>query len=148
MLKRYETTVQTPEGKTLKCLQVQIMREGKDPLVAQFGGIALERRETVALKDDAQLPYWLLNKRSELLTRLLKDECELCGSRGSVQIHHIRKLADLKKKGRAGRPAWMEKMVAMKRKTLAVCHECHCNIHSGRPTRVNQSLESRIHGNM
>ncbi len=136
MLRKYETTVQTPEGRTLKCLEVQIKREGKDPLVARFGGIALERKENIALKDDAQLPPWLLNTRSELLIRMLKDECEVCGSKRRIQVHHIRKMADVKKRGRRERPAWMETMVAMKRKTLVVCHECHCRIHAGRPTRA------------
>ncbi len=136
MRRKYEATVQTPMGKTLKCLEVQIKREGKNPLIARFGGIALERTENIALKDESQVP-WLLNARTEILTRLLKDACELCGSKQAIQVHHIRKMADLKKKGRKDRPAWMEKMAAMKRKTLVVCLECHTNIHAGRPTRAN-----------
>lgn len=147
MLRKYEATVQTSDGKTLKCLEVKVPREGKDPLVARFGGIALERKENIALRDEMQVP-WLLNSRTEILKRMLADECELCGSRQDIQVHHIRKLADLKKKGRSERPHWMEVMVAMKRKTLVVCQECHYNIHAGRPTRAKKSLESRIHGNM
>lgn len=136
MLKKYEATVEIPGGRTLKCLEVKIERDGKDPLIARFGGIALERKENIALKDDAQTPPLLLNHRSELLTRMLANECDLCGSKRNIQIHHIRKMADLKKKGRKERPAWMETMVAMKRKTLIVCRECHWNIHAGRPTRA------------
>lgn len=148
MLRKYQTTVEMPDGKILKCLEVKIEREGKAPLIARFGGIALERKEDVALKDDARIPPWLLNARNEILKRMLANECELCGSRRNIQVHHIRKMADLKKRGRRERPAWMETMIAMKRKTLVVCRECHYDIHAGRPTRAKESLESRIHGNM
>ena len=37
---------------------------------------------------------------NEIVQRLLADECELCGSKENVEVHHIRKLADLKIKGR------------------------------------------------
>lgn len=136
MLRKYEATVEMPDKRTLQCLEVRIEREGKTPLTARFGGIALERQEKIALKDDAQTPPWLLNGRTEILKRMLANECELCGSRRNIQVHHIRKVANLKKKGEKERPAWMETMVAMKRKTLVVCRDCHWDIHSGRPIRA------------
>ena len=63
------------------------------------------------------------------------------------------KLADLKVKGRREKPVWIQRMAALKRKTLVVCEYCHHAIHAGKPTRDRVkidkigSLESRILGN-
>jgi predicted HNH restriction endonuclease len=46
-----------------------------------------------------------------------------------VQVHHIRKLAELDKSG-TPRPPWMEIMVKKRRKTLVVCATCHDHIHT------------------
>src|SRR5271157_5399349 len=43
--------------------------------------------------------------RAELITRLMADTCELCGSREEIQIHHVRKFANLNVKGRRERPS-------------------------------------------
>ena len=48
-----------------------------------------------------------------------------------VQVHQIRKLADLEKPG-PERPEWMSLMARRRRKTLVVCGPCHADIH-GRP---------------
>jgi group II intron reverse transcriptase/maturase len=48
---RYKTTVQTNEG-TRKVLQIKMEREGKKPLVAQWGGISLKRRADTILEDN------------------------------------------------------------------------------------------------
>ena len=60
-------------------------------------------------------------RRKELITRLLADRCEICERTGNVQVHHIRKLADLDKSGHADRPAWAAIMAKRRRKTLVVC---------------------------
>lgn len=70
--------------------------------------------------------------RTELIKRLTADTCELCGSRKDIEVHHIRKLADLKVKGKSAPPAWVQIMAARQRKTLVVCRECHTAIHNGR----------------
>ena len=56
----------------------------------------------------------------------------LCGSTDKIEVHHIRKLADLEQKGKSERPDWMKKMAARHRKTLVVCLECHHKIQYGR----------------
>ena len=43
--------------------------------------------------------------------------------------------ADLKKKGQAEVPKWVQIMSARKRKTLVVCRECHVAIHNGNITK-------------
>ena len=84
---------------------------------------------------------------AELVQRLLADECELCGSRESVQVHHVRALKDLSRPGRSEKPLWVRVMAGRRRKTLVVCHVCHRAIHDGRPTRRRKdakTLESRM----
>jgi len=127
--KRYETTVETPDGPR-KVLQVTVEREGgKKPLVAQWGGISLARK-TKAVLNDQIAPLW--GDRSELEKRLLADTCELCGSREQVEVHHIRALKDLQHKGQGKRPRWVQIMAARRRKTLVTCRKCHNDIHAGR----------------
>lgn len=73
--------------------------------------------------------------RSELVTRLRADRCEVCGTEGDCEVHHVRKLADLRQRwaGRKEKPLWVRQMIALRRKTLVVCHRCHQAIHNGRP---------------
>ena len=68
----------------------------------------------------------------EVVKRLLAGRCELCGVQGTIQVHHIRKLADLHRPGRREKPAWMKLMAMRRRKTLVVCRPCHEEIHAGR----------------
>ena len=135
MSQKYEATISTPEG-TRKVLECRVKREGKPDRVARFGGIARKRQPTAVINDQ---PWMVFSKRVELLKRLEADECELCGSTDDVEVHHIRKLADLTKKGRKAKPRWVEVMVARRRKTLVVCRSCHEAIHAGRPTRQRKS---------
>jgi group II intron reverse transcriptase/maturase len=126
---RYETTIETPDGPR-KVLQVTVEREGgKKPLIARWGGITLARRNK-AILDDSITPVW--GGRSELEKRLLADICELCGSREHVEVHHIRALKDLQRKGQGERPRWVQIMAARRRKTLVACRKCHNDIHAGR----------------
>jgi group II intron reverse transcriptase/maturase len=133
MRNKYRSTIETPYG-PMKCLKVTIEREkGKKPLVTYFGGIPLRRQKEVTLHD--QTPRMFDGTRSELVKRLLADTCEMCGSKENIEVHHIRKLADLDIEGRPEKPAWVKRMAARRRKTLVVCHDCHDAIHAGRPTR-------------
>lgn len=108
----------------------EIKREHKKSLIAAFGKKPLERESNVKIQDVIQTRH--IN-RTELITRLLTDVCELCGSSEQVEGHHIRKLSDLKKqyKGKSEIPKWVRKMIAIRRKTLFVCRNCHRKIHNG-----------------
>lgn len=127
MWRKYASSVETEHGR-LTCLQVTVPRGDKKPLVARFGGIPL-RREPWANLIDRTTP--ILRGRNELVKRLLAQRCELCGSEEDIEVHHIRKLADLKRRGRADRPVWMIRMSALRRKTLVTCRPCHTAIHHG-----------------
>ena len=125
---KYQSTTVSTSGKTVPCLQVVVNRPGKKPLVAKWGGISLVHKRRAVIQDK---PYQVYGGRTELIKRLTADTCELCGSRKNIEVHHIRKLSDLKTKGKAAPPAWVWIMAARKRKTLVVCRECHTAIHNG-----------------
>jgi len=66
---------------------------------------------------------------SELLRRINANECEYCGHKGGYfEVHHIRKLADIKE----GKQSWEKLMMARKRKTLVLCIECHRKLTAGK----------------
>lgn len=65
--------------------------------------------------------------RTSLIDRLSACVCEYCGATENLEMHHVRKLKDLKKKN-----SWAKFMIARKRKTIAVCHNCHKLIHNGK----------------
>ena len=142
VFERYKTTIQTERGPR-KVLMVKEAQPGKEPLVTYWGGVSLARDNTATLID--QHPS-IINGRTELVQRLLADTCELCGSMVKVQVHHIRALKDLRKKGRAERPAWVVMMAQRRRKTLVVCAPCHADIHAGRPLRQGANIESVPNG--
>ena len=57
--------------------------------------------------------------------RLSAKTCELCGKTNvPLEIHHVNKVKNLK-----GKEQWEIVMIAKKRKTLAVCKDCHHKIH-------------------
>ncbi|MFF4410736.1 hypothetical protein [Streptomyces sp. NPDC001404] len=69
--------------------------------------------------------------QKELITRLLADTCEIYGSTGDVEVHHIRALADL---ACSGWPPsdWARVMLARRRKTVVAWVSCHDRIHIAR----------------
>ena len=129
VLRKYQTTIPTPHGK-LKALQVVIQRkENQEPLVARFGGLELRRQKDAVINDHPPEVY--NTQRSEIVQRLLADQCELCGAEENCEVHHVRKLADLDRPGRPEKPPWVKLMAVRRRKTLVVCQKCHDEIHSG-----------------
>ena len=137
MRRLYKGIVETEHGPRV-CLKVVKQRDnGKRPLVAYFGGIPLKRQRQAVLVD--QQPQRYRTDRTELIKRLLADECEMCGSTVDVEVHHIRALRDLNVKGQREKPQWVQLMSARQRKTLVVCRTCHMNIHHGRGNPQSQT---------
>lgn len=126
---RYRATIETKDG-TYKVLQVKVERDDKKPLLTYFGGVSLRWNKWVKIDENLENHIW--NGRSEVVQRLLAQECTLCGATDNIEVHHIRKLADIQQKGDSQRPEWMQKMSARRRKTLVVCRQCHQNIQYGR----------------
>lgn len=70
----------------------------------------------------------IYSSRTSLIERLQADICEWCGKTDvPIQMHHVRKLKDLK-----GKKLWEKTMIARKRKTMALCEQCHLDLHNGR----------------
>lgn len=65
---------------------------------------------------------------NSLIKRLRANKCEWCGAENvPLEMHHIRKLKDLK-----GRRQWEIAMIGRKRKTMALCVNCHDKLHAGK----------------
>ena len=66
-----------------------------------------------------------IGSRTSFDDRLSARVCELCGKTNvPLEIHHVNKVKNLK-----GKQLWELAMIAKKRKTLAVCKDCHHKIH-------------------
>jgi group II intron reverse transcriptase/maturase len=133
--KRLKATTKTSDGPR-KCLKLTIQREQKKPLIAIFGGLSLKRRKNSIMEDRVIFPYVQL--RSEIVERLLNDTCEVCGEKKNVQMHHVRHLRDLNKKGKREMPLWMQIMIMRKRKSIPLCKGCHDDVHHNRPKSKRQ----------
>jgi group II intron reverse transcriptase/maturase len=130
MAAKYRAKIDTPHG-LRTCFEARVERTGKQPLVARFGGVPLVRKKEAILVDHTpgRVPY----PQKELVNRLLKRRCELCGNPGKVVVHQVRKLASLGKPD-ADQPVWAALMLKKRRKTLVVCRLCHDAIHNGHRT--------------
>ncbi len=129
MARRYKQTIDTPAGPRT-CFEAAAARAGGGkPLVARFGGIPLKRQRTAVIQDRGAVPA---ARRKQLVTRLLAGICEVCGSTRAIQVHQVRKLADLNRPEQP-QPTWAQYMAKRRRKTLVVCAACHDRIHARRP---------------
>jgi group II intron reverse transcriptase/maturase len=113
-----------------KALVVEVPRRDRKPLIATFAAKPIRFDKWAAI---SETKVRLLPQRNELVRRLMASECELCGSTTNVNVHHIRKLKDLKHRyrGRPDPPTWVVRMIELRRKTLVACVRCHRAIHSG-----------------
>ena len=73
---------------------------------------------------------------SEIIQRLSYGQCELCGCRSepmNLEVHHIKKVKDLKIKYEGKeQPNWVKTMIRMRRTSLVLCSNCHRSIHGQR----------------
>lgn len=126
MAARHRAKIETPHG-LRTCFEARLQRDGKQDLVARFGGIPLSRNKSAIITDRAQVrvPY----PRKEIINRLVRSRCELCEDTGPVVVHHVAKLARLGQPG-PDQPTGAALMAAKRRKTLVVCRPCHDTIHA------------------
>ena len=71
----------------------------------------------------------IATSKTTIDSRLKACRCELCGHEGNdrnYEVHHVNKVKNLR-----GKEPWEVVMIAKKRKTLVVCHDCHQMIHHG-----------------
>jgi group II intron reverse transcriptase/maturase len=129
MKARHKAKIQTPYG-LRTCFEAIVTRPGRKPLVARFGGIPLKRNRNAIPIDRAPDPT--PRRHHEIVQRLLRSVCDICKRDTDIEVHQIRKLADLVGAGQTSRPEWMNIMANKRRKTLMVCRPCHDSIHSER----------------
>ena len=99
----------------------------RPPVIARCAsaGIPLKRHKKAVITDRQPVPA---TGREGLITRLRAGRCERCERRAPVEVHQVRKLADLAEPGRP-QPGWVQ--------TLVVCIPCHQAIDAGQPTGVS-----------
>ena len=90
-------------------------------------GFKRQKAARGAYVDSLPVTVTMTGGRNSLITRLQNQKCELCGANEKLEMHHIRKLKDLK-----GKQDWEKRMSARRRKTLALCSKCHDKIHAGK----------------
>lgn len=132
ILKKYGTT-KVKDGKRIKCIEVVIERKGKKPLKACFGDIDIKYNKTPKEIPDYVVKLWA--NRTQLIQRMMANKCEICETtEGKFEVHHIKKLKDLTSKwqGRKDKPSWVQRMIALRRKTIVLCKKCHNEIHCGK----------------
>jgi group II intron reverse transcriptase/maturase len=97
------------------------------------------RRGKVIYGDiDLEPNTWMYRRQTELGQRLRAHQCEWCGTQeGPMEVHHIRKLKDLK-----GKEAWECQMIARRRKTMVLCEECHDELHAGKLSEAKRRREN------
>ena len=127
MAAKHKAKIETPHG-LRTCFEARVHRESRPALVARFGGIPLKRQKTAVVSD--RQPPRVSYPHKELTRRLLANTCEICKQTGDIQVHHVRKLADLARPGTHQTP-WAQLMARRRRKSLMVCGACHEQIHTG-----------------
>ena len=84
--RKYRAVIATPHGPRT-CFEAQLERPGRKPLAARFGGIPLKRQAKAVLTDRQPAPP---ARPKEVITRLLRGECERCHTRTQVEAHQAR----------------------------------------------------------
>jgi group II intron reverse transcriptase/maturase len=114
----------------LKAIRVVVSRKDKPDLVATFGAHPIRYQRNGTIKDRLEREFFI--GRTQLIDRMQAEECELCGDNTNIEVHHINKLKDYREKFKGKEPPdWLKRMMAIRRKTLVVCHSCHVKIHNG-----------------
>lgn len=102
--------------------------KGKKSMTLYDGGFRMDI-STNKVENADKIPSVMIYKdRTELTQRLLANQCEWCDTKESyMEVHHIRKLKDLK-----GKKFWEQQMIARRRKTMVLCRSCHRKLHAGK----------------
>jgi group II intron reverse transcriptase/maturase len=102
-------------------------KSGKKAMLFYNGGFR-RQTETMTGNIDAVPNTYYRTSPSSLIERLKAKKCEWCEAENvSLEIHHVRRLKDLK-----GKVAWERAMIGRRRKTMALCVSCHNLLHAGK----------------
>jgi len=115
------------DGYNYKVIAESIVDGKGNTHTAYFGAIPFKRQPFSLkniIRDDIHIYYY---GRNSMMVRLSNNICELCGSEDAIEIHHIHHMKDVSK----SKSEFAKRMIAMNRKTIAVCQRCHNMIHNG-----------------
>lgn len=120
------------QARTYTPVNNRLTRRGKVKSRTLYNGGFKRKKMASIFMEDAYPNTVAYSGGYGLMNRLSAQKCELCGATGVLEMHHIRKMKDLK-----GKQDWERKMIARQRKTLAVCEKCHDMIHVGKLDCIN-----------
>lgn len=126
---KYQITTRKIIRKYSEGKEFVVKYESKDGeiLSRKFYNDGFARKANVESKPDLVANSLQFATRGSLVDRLKARKCEFCAATDDLEMHHVRKLKDLK-----GKQDWEKHMIARRRKTLAVCFNCHRKIHYGK----------------
>lgn len=108
--------------------------EAGDRLIDVVNIRDLQSKDIFKLYDNAKcndnINIKTINIRSSALKKLIAENCEMCGKNSedvSIVLHHVNQIRNIPKTD----PKWIKVQKMRLRKTIAVCHECHMQIHHG-----------------
>lgn len=126
--RKHKVKRQTPHG-WVNAFEVRSVDSDGRTKVTHFGGISLRRRKPLLVgkrETDGGIPG-----SPHLRERILGTVCQVCRKCDeNLQIHHIRRMADILGDKPQDRPLWQQMMLAMNRLTITVCGACHADIHN------------------
>lgn len=125
---KYRTNVKTVKARYFKGNSFTVEYPTKSGnKQAVFYNKGFSRKLETMSADVSLLPqYQKYGRFNSLRNRIKLGLCEMCGKKTpDIALHQVRRLKDLK-----GVKAWEILMLERRRKTLAVCPECHNEIHS------------------
>lgn len=130
--RKYKGTSPAPNEQSCIMVTIDNPRNPDKPYTAMCGNLHLRTQRRIGKYSDTKFIPHLTT--TQLAERLRAQRCELCDSTQSIEVHHISKLNNLKKRKANKQPlqVWEERMIAINRKTLVVCRKCHLSIHTGK----------------
>ncbi len=133
--------LQTPQG-----LMLTVRSKTNIHIFKIFKLKDVKRKEaTYKHIDDMPNTWQFTLSRTELVQRLNARQCEYCkGQTGPFEVHHIRKLSDLKE----GKKLWQIIMARRQRKTLVLCVSCHDLLHAGKLPDLRRTKEKQVESRM
>lgn len=134
MLKTFATKYRTSKSAIIKRMRINkdlgvkyIGSKGREHTVL-FYNEGFKRKRDITINCNILPRTIVYSGPNSLMERIKAEKCEFCGKENvPLQMHHVRKLKNLK-----GKEPWKQFMISRKRKTLAVCVECHRKIHSNK----------------
>lgn len=90
----------------------------------------------------------LSQKWSGKLTKSSLGSCALCGSTTEVEMHHLRKVSDVRQKIRTGNASFKQWEGAVLRKQIPLCKYHHNLYHKGHLSHADMTLMSKYSKNL